>query len=119
MTRVELQEALWPETEFGAFDIGLNTVIRKVRRSIGDSARSQRWIETLPKVGYRFRAAEGEGHDRTSRLAVDSVWTWLKRLALSPFRVSRAAPGVVVYPVRREKTALSPTTRIGSRNSSQ
>ena len=54
VTREELQNRLWPAETFVDFDLGLNTAIRKLRAALGDSAENPRFIETLPKKGYRF-----------------------------------------------------------------
>src|SRR6266404_5602990 len=54
ITREELQQKLWPADTFVDFDDGLNTAIKKLRDTLGDSADSPRFIETLPKPGYRF-----------------------------------------------------------------
>ena len=54
VTREELKQALWTEDTFVDFDDGLNTAIRRIRRALDDSATSPRFIETLPKRGYRF-----------------------------------------------------------------
>jgi eukaryotic-like serine/threonine-protein kinase len=54
VTREELRARLWPADTFGEFDQGLNTAINKLREALGDSAASPRFIETLPKRGYRF-----------------------------------------------------------------
>lgn len=56
VTRDELQAALWPAAEFGEFEQGLNTAIRKVRQALGDDAQNPRFVETLPRKGYRFLA---------------------------------------------------------------
>ncbi|MBZ5542659.1 MAG: transcriptional regulator [Acidobacteriia bacterium] len=56
VTREELRQALWPGDTFVDFDHGLNKVINKVRRALGDSAEDPRFIETLPKRGYRLIA---------------------------------------------------------------
>ncbi len=53
VTREELQKRLWPDT-FVDIDHNLNTAINKIREALGDSAESPRWIETLPRRGYRF-----------------------------------------------------------------
>jgi TolB-like protein len=55
VTRRMLHEKLWPDT-FVGYDHGLNTAINKLRDLLGDSARSPRFIETLPRLGYRFVA---------------------------------------------------------------
>ena len=54
ITREELQQKLWPADTFVDFDDGLNTAIKKLRDTLGDSADSPRFIETLPRRGYRF-----------------------------------------------------------------
>jgi cholera toxin transcriptional activator len=56
ITRDELRQRLWPSDTFVDFDHGLNTTINKLRESLGDSASSPRFIETLPRRGYRFLA---------------------------------------------------------------
>jgi TolB-like protein len=55
VTRRMLREKLWPDT-FVGYDHGLNTAVNKLRDLLGDSARSPRYIETLPRLGYRFVA---------------------------------------------------------------
>src|SRR5882757_9563074 len=57
VTREELQRALWPADTFGEFDEGLNKAIQKLRQALDDSTDSQKFIETLPRKGYRFIAA--------------------------------------------------------------
>ena len=56
VTREELQKRLWPDT-FVDFDHNLNAAINKIREVLGDSAESPRFVETLPRRGYRFIAA--------------------------------------------------------------
>src|SRR5882762_2292158 len=56
VTREELQKRLWPDT-FVDFDHNLNTAINKIRDVLGDSAESPRFVETLPRRGYRFIAS--------------------------------------------------------------
>ena len=55
VTRKELRERLWPDTYVG-YEHGLNTAVNKLRDLLGDSARSPRFVETLPRLGYRFIA---------------------------------------------------------------
>jgi TolB-like protein/DNA-binding winged helix-turn-helix (wHTH) protein/Flp pilus assembly protein TadD len=56
ITREELRSRVWPSESFGDFDQALNIAIGKLRSALGDSAESPRFIETLPKRGYRFIA---------------------------------------------------------------
>lgn len=54
VTRDELRRHVWPSGTFVDFDNGLNTAINKIREALGDSAEAPRFIETLPRRGYRF-----------------------------------------------------------------
>ena len=56
LTREELRQRLWPSDVFVDFDHGLNKSIQRIRDTLGDSAASPRYIETVPRVGYRFIA---------------------------------------------------------------
>src|SRR4029077_16883858 len=55
VTREELQKRLWPDT-FVDVDHNLNTAINKIREALGDSSENPRFVETLPRRGYRFIA---------------------------------------------------------------
>ncbi len=57
VTREELRRELWPADTFVDFDTSLNAAVNKLREALGDSAESSRYIETLPRLGYRFMAA--------------------------------------------------------------
>src|SRR5882757_6642192 len=54
VTREELRSENWPADTFVDFDNSLNTAINKLREALGDSADNPRFIETLPRRGYRF-----------------------------------------------------------------
>jgi TolB-like protein/DNA-binding winged helix-turn-helix (wHTH) protein/Flp pilus assembly protein TadD len=54
VTREELRRALWTAETFVDFDVGLNSAIRRVRDALDDSAENPRFVETLPRRGYRF-----------------------------------------------------------------
>ncbi|HTV60186.1 MAG TPA: tetratricopeptide repeat protein [Verrucomicrobiae bacterium] len=56
VTREELRQKLWPSDTFVDFDTGLNSAIKKLRDALSDSAEHPRFIETLPRRGYRFVA---------------------------------------------------------------
>src|SRR5467141_5456272 len=56
VTREQLHQRLWPSDTFVDFDVGLNSAIKRLRDSLGDSAEEPRYIETLPRRGYRFIA---------------------------------------------------------------
>jgi Tol biopolymer transport system component/DNA-binding winged helix-turn-helix (wHTH) protein len=107
VTREELRQKLWPADTFVNFDQSLNTAVNKLREALGDSAESPRFIETVPRRGYRFlrpfeslgnqevatqpaiviASPEREGRWRWSLLAlvvlilgIGGIWFyWLKR----------------------------------------
>src|SRR5579864_7899159 len=56
VTREELHDKLWAQDTFVDFEHGLNKAINKVREALGDDADNPRFIETLPRRGYRFLA---------------------------------------------------------------
>ena len=65
VTREQLQARLWPADTYVGFDEGLNTAIRKLRVTFGDSADNPRFIETAPRRGYRFIAPVKEADAET------------------------------------------------------
>jgi len=54
ISRDELRQRLWPADTFVDFDHSLNTAVKKLRQALDDDTKSPRFIETLPKRGYRF-----------------------------------------------------------------
>lgn len=56
VTRDEIRQKLWSEDTFVEFDDGLNTAVRKLRTALGDAADNPRFLETVPRRGYRFVA---------------------------------------------------------------
>ena len=56
VTREELRNRLWPEDTFVDFDHGLNNAVMRLREVLGDSSENPRFVETIPKRGYRFIA---------------------------------------------------------------
>lgn len=56
VTREELRQQLWPANTFIDFDVGLNSAVKRLRDALGDSAENPRYVETIPRRGYRFVA---------------------------------------------------------------
>jgi cholera toxin transcriptional activator len=56
LTRDELQKQIWFEDTLVDSELGLNTAVKKIRAALGDTAGNPRFIETLPRRGYRFIA---------------------------------------------------------------
>jgi Tol biopolymer transport system component/DNA-binding winged helix-turn-helix (wHTH) protein len=54
VTRDQLRERLWPDNRVVEFEQGLNAIINRLREALGDNAENPRFIETLPRRGYRF-----------------------------------------------------------------
>jgi DNA-binding winged helix-turn-helix (wHTH) protein len=90
VTRDELREKIWPADTFVDFDHSLNTAVNKIRESLGDSASSPRFVETLARRGYRFIAP------------VDSVGAAATVFATKQDKDTRAAApaphGLTVHP---------------------
>src|SRR5260370_15324672 len=61
VTRDEFRQKLWPNDTFVDFDHGLNNAINRLRDALNDSTEAPRFIETLPRRGYRFIAEVNGG----------------------------------------------------------
>jgi DNA-binding winged helix-turn-helix (wHTH) protein/tetratricopeptide (TPR) repeat protein len=84
VTRAEIREHVWCDDTFVDFDQGLNFCIRQIREALGDTADAPRFIETLPRRGYRFLVpvtTSAHGHSAA-----------VTRLIVLPFRVLRPDP---------------------------
>ncbi|PYV23788.1 MAG: hypothetical protein DMG24_13165 [Acidobacteria bacterium] len=98
VTREELQKTVWPADTFVDFDRGLNKTINKIREALGDSADSPRFVETLPRRGYRFIApVEVAGPSLESSPQARRWWTIA---AASAVLIVLVAALVIVFPGR-------------------
>ncbi len=84
VTREELQRRLWPSDVFVDFESGLNTAANRLRITLGDSAESPRYIETLARTGYRFVAP------------VEEVPSPLPAVSTAPFEPGPHGPSLAV-----------------------
>src|ERR1051326_2734821 len=82
ISRAEIQKELWPDGRFVEFEHAINTAVKKVREALDDDPNTPRFVETLPKLGYRFIAQLEE----TSPTPVDRK---SKRLNSSHIPLSR------------------------------
>ena len=89
VTREELRSRIWPNESFGDFDQAVNVAVAKLRAALGDSADNPRFVETLPRRGYRFIAEvkvvnlpdnKTESSSDASSLAGDNVAPEISRL---------------------------------------
>ncbi len=80
VTRDELQQKLWPANTFVDFDVGLNSAMKKLRDALDDSAEHPRFVQTIPRRGYRFigslernaRSRDGAAVSRAAEPAADA-----------------------------------------------
>jgi TolB-like protein/DNA-binding winged helix-turn-helix (wHTH) protein len=99
VTREELQKRVWPSNTFVDFENGVNSAIKQLRASLNDSAAEPRYIETLPKLGYRMIAPveyeAGSAGERSTGAEEESVSTAPGRPANSRKRLWIAAVSVL------------------------
>src|SRR5687768_16356936 len=89
VTREDLRQQIWPEGTYVDFERGLNFSIARIRAALNDTAESSRYIETLPKRGYRFVApvrlapdVVSNGHEESVAVApppVPATGLWDRR----------------------------------------
>lgn len=85
ITREEFRHNLWPSDTFVDFDHGLNNAINRLREALNDSADSPRFIETLPRRGYRFIArvengtVPGSASVQANLTPAPTAEPWIKR----------------------------------------
>ena len=127
VSREELRERIWPEESFGDFDQAVNVAVAKLRTALGDSADNPRFVETLPRRGYRFLAPvlaaeqqvlarpsipNEDGRRRDKFFDVNSTWAFKILLPalvvagalLSAYHLRR---GRSVVPQERTRTMLA------------
>ena len=118
-TREELQKRLWPDT-FVDVDHNLNTAINKIREALGDSSENPRFVETLPRRGYRFiapitvngKVTAGVAHAAENSPTGGTESAARRRLyasALLGAFILLAAGGLWIY--KRRETPATPTGR--------
>ena len=134
VTRDALRQRLWPQDTFVDFEHSLNAVIRRLRDTLGDSAETPRFVETVPRRGYRFiapvedgRAAQALAGESEHRRAEDGVsgsatrsrrgWRQSRYLRWSALAVALAIGAVLslnVYRLRSSPRSTMVTTPLTS-----
>src|SRR5262250_3371189 len=99
VTREELRKRIWSEDTFVDFGHGLNAAVNKLREALSDSAEDPRYIETLPRRGYRFIAKVERAGTEQSAVMPEPTQT-PKTLAASP---ATEVPVVALPPVIPQK----------------
>ena len=110
VTREELRKRLWPDDTFVDFDLGLNAAVKRLRQALGDTAESPRFVETVPRRGYRFIAPTflpdaPAGVDEQTARRVRVTWRWVIAAA--------TAAGVLAIAIAVQ---LRPSTRGSGRD---
>jgi Tol biopolymer transport system component/DNA-binding winged helix-turn-helix (wHTH) protein len=95
VTREELCEQLWPAAAFLEHDGSLNAAVNRLREALGDSAERPRFIETLPRRGYRFVAAIDRVHAPVAIELTEDCETLASDFSQSPKRPAPRARFVV------------------------
>jgi TolB-like protein/DNA-binding winged helix-turn-helix (wHTH) protein/Flp pilus assembly protein TadD len=91
VTREELQKTLWPNDTFVDFDHGVNIAINKLRDALGDSPEHPRFIETLPRKGYRWLSpveSIGDGMPKVGAIVPESASQAVQSIRHPATRVS-------------------------------
>jgi DNA-binding winged helix-turn-helix (wHTH) protein len=73
VTRDELRQRLWPADTFVDFEHGVNAAVKRLRDALGDSAEAPRFVETIPRRGYRFIAPVEEARPPARRRRARAV----------------------------------------------
>jgi TolB-like protein/DNA-binding winged helix-turn-helix (wHTH) protein/Flp pilus assembly protein TadD len=107
VTREELRHKLWPGDTFVDFDNGLNSAIKKLRLVLGDSAEHPRFIETLPRRGYRWLASVECVGDISANVQV-SIPVTVTRSEMRTDLQPLASPGDATETVPASKIRLLP-----------
>src|SRR5690348_3413941 len=97
VTREELRQQVWPDGTFVDWDHGLNLAVARLRQALGDTAERPRYVETLPRKGYRFAFQEEAAEEQAQSTEVTPEqgvsrrptarrrfgWRWPAALALT------------------------------------
>jgi DNA-binding winged helix-turn-helix (wHTH) protein len=103
VTRDELRAKIWPADTFVDFDNSLNAAINKLREALGDSADSARFIETLPRRGYRFIAPVSSNDQKPLAAGAAAPPLRARNIALSVALFFVAATVVILGMVWRSR----------------
>ncbi|MGI8958275.1 MAG: winged helix-turn-helix domain-containing protein [Bryobacteraceae bacterium] len=100
VTREEICRKLWPAGTFVDFENGLNTATNRLRTALGDSAEAPRYIETLPRLGYRFLCPviEVEANEPTALLPDAAAGSEISGIDLPSAGVNNLVPQLPAKP---------------------
>jgi Tol biopolymer transport system component/DNA-binding winged helix-turn-helix (wHTH) protein len=108
VTREEIQRVLWKDSTFVDFEHGINFSINQIRRALADNAETPRYVETLPKRGYRFiGAVEKFPIAKQSAISEDvpeARYQSAKEVLVYPLRPGGESVEIPLRPASREKS---------------
>src|SRR5712671_5978104 len=110
VTREEIQQRIWGAETFVDFDTGLNSAIRQIRQALKDDTEAPRFIETVPRRGYRFLAALEKVENNGGRVAVQPVVVLDRSRGGQDFAGS---PGSTVLPQAAQPATMPRTMEAG------
>jgi DNA-binding winged helix-turn-helix (wHTH) protein/TolB-like protein len=119
VTRDELRAQLWDASTFVDAEAGLNTAVAKLREALGDSADAPKFIETIPKRGYRFISAietndsEVQGPGSTGQGSQRSSRTFVRRFrVLGVVALAAAIVALAAFAIQRARSAEKVTIAV-------
>ena len=108
VTREEIRRRLWTESTFVDFEHGINFSINQIRRALADNAEKPRYVETLPKRGYRFIGVVERPpllkQSATSEADLDARYQSTKEVLVYPRRLGTESLESSLGPARRGKS---------------
>jgi len=113
VSREQLRSQIWPSDTFVDFDNSLNTAINKLREALGDSSNSPRFIETLPRRGYRFVApvtSNDQKASATGAVAVSHPRRWKIVVPVSILLAAGLLSGGLIWRWRQERRLMEKDT---------
>lgn len=106
VTRPDLRQRLWPDDTHVEFENGLNNAISRLRDALGDAADNPRFIETIPRRGYRFIAPLEVDGDTPAPAAAPLVTYRPRGAVLAVVVLAVAASAITYWALRPSRPAL-------------
>jgi DNA-binding winged helix-turn-helix (wHTH) protein len=110
VTREELAKRLWPDGTFVDFEHSLNAAVKRLRAALGDDADNPRFVETLPRRGYRFIAVMAASSTATMPFVSPD---YKARLAVLPFTNSGGEVGQEYFSEGLTEEMITQLGRLG------
>jgi len=126
VTREELKRRIWPHDSFGDFDHAVNVAVAKLRAALSDSADTPRYVETLPRRGYRFifpvapvvekvhanGAAPSASAPAPAPIVKPARFRWLPAIAIGALAVALVVLGWWALTARKSRRKLTDKDRV-------